>query len=116
MDRWTVGEQQESEEWLHEMLDDYEGEVLLILRHASASGALRRITPLIVRDECRSCETVGDVRYLGFNVARLMGLARNADEASVAVRGGGMDMGFHLMSGVSQRLYGDPYRLKHRWL
>lgn len=108
MARYRLAEIAESEQWLHELLDDHHGEVLLILRSVARSGMSRRITPLIVRAD--------DIRYLGFNIGRLVGLPSSADDASVKVDGGGMDMGLHLISGVSQRLYGDPNRLRHRWL
>lgn len=115
MARWAVADQRESEEWLHGMLDDHLGEVLLILRSSARSGMSRCITPLIVSDGLFGASRA-DIRYLGFNIARLMGLSWNHVGSSVRVQGGGMDMGFHLVSGVSQRLYGDPCRLTHRWL
>lgn len=109
MARYRLAEIAESEQWLHELLDDHHGEVLLILRSVARSGMSRRITPIVTTPN-------NDTRYLGFNVSRMMGLPWSADDASVKVDGGGMDMGLHLISGVSQRLYGDPNRLRHRWL
>lgn len=34
----------------------------------------------------------------------------------IKVEGAGMDMGFHLVYSLSQRLFGDGYKLSHRWL
>lgn len=53
-----------------------------------------------------------------------MRMSRYTSEASIVTPGGGMDMGFHLVHGLSYALHGvektdkiDPgYSLDHRWL
>lgn len=109
MARYKAAEVAESERWLRELLEPADSRtVYLILRHRSASGMTHDITPLIF--------PAGGLRYLGYNIARLMGLRWMSDCAAVRVSGAGMDMGFYLISGVSQRLYGDPYAITHSWL
>lgn len=49
-------------------------------------------------------------------VADLLDLRRGHQDRGVRVHGGGMDMGFHLVSSVSRALYGDDYAINHRWL
>jgi hypothetical protein len=38
------------------------------------------------------------------------------DDGTIYVKGGGMDMGYHVVSTLSRVLYGSENKIKHRWL
>jgi hypothetical protein len=50
------------------------------------------------------------------SVADFLRLRYRANFPGVTVGGGGMDMGFHLVSTLARALYGDDYAITHRWL
>jgi hypothetical protein len=86
--------------------------VYCILRHVSKSGMCRDISPIVFLG--------GDAdspRYYSFHVANVLGWrAVSGGHDAVRVVGGGMDMGFHLVSSLAVAIYGDGYALKHHWL
>ena len=83
--------------------------VSLVLRHTSASGMLRRISPVLAD---RDGYTLNLDRY-----AAMIYDAPPADAGEgVKVGGCGMDMGFHLVYELASMIYGDGYALRHQWL
>ena len=93
--------------------------VYTILRHCSASGMSRDISLVMVKD--------GELRNITWYAARAMGYACKLRDGSNVIRVGGcgMDMGFHLVYGLSRTIFaGNParedrdsgYVLNHRWL
>lgn len=82
--------------------------VHLILRHVSDSGTTRWIYPFIIRED--------NPVFMGTRIARAMGWTWSDKHEGIRMAGGGMDMGFHLVSSVSRALFDDDYKLNHHWL
>lgn len=93
--------------------------VYTILRSVSRSGMSRVITPLVL--------TASGPRFLTYAVASALGLpVKRGFVDGLRIDGGGMDMGFHLVSSLSYALHGmtqrsdtterPGYTLTHRWL
>lgn len=79
-----------------------------ILRHVSSAGATRVISFHIVKDNNIIC--------IDWFLQDLLGYKPHKKYNGCVVKGGGMDMGFHVVYCASRKLFGDGYRLKHRWL
>jgi hypothetical protein len=80
--------------------------VYTVLRHVSASGMSRRIDLYTFQDSKKI--------YLTGYYAMMRGETPPRDGYKVG--GCGMDMGFHLVHGLSYRLFGDDYALRHEWI
>jgi len=76
----------------------------------SASGMSRRISAFVVVD--------GDITKLDWYVlkADITGTRPRGDNDGVVLGGCGMDMGYHLAYSIGQAIYGDGYKVAHRWL
>jgi hypothetical protein len=96
--------------------------VYTILRHVSGSGTTRHITPVAFIGEGGP----DSLRYLTYNIHKVLGYTLTKDRDALVSRGCGMDMGYEivynlgrvLFSGVNKGMVdGDGgYALKHRWL
>ena len=82
--------------------------VYCILRHVSRSGMSRVIDLVVIRD--------GEPRNIGRMAADVLGMRYDRENEGVKIGGAGMDMGFALVYELSQKLYGDGYKLSQRWL
>lgn len=71
--------------------------VWTMVRHVSASGMVRWLTPVIVRD--------GQPVRLGFRAATALGWGWSDRYEGVKVDGAGMDMGFHLVYTMSRAMF-----------
>jgi hypothetical protein len=80
--------------------------VYTVLRHVSRSGMMRRIDLYTFQDSKKI--------YLTGYFAMMRGETPPRD--GYRVGGCGMDMGFHLVHGLSYRLFGDDYALNHEWI
>lgn len=80
--------------------------VYTVLRHVSRSGMMRRIDLYTFQDSKKI--------YLTGYYAMMKGEQSPRD--GYRVGGCGMDMGFHLVHGLSYRLFGDDYALRHEWI
>lgn len=86
--------------------------VFCILRHRSSSGMSREIGLVVFKGSGKNLTDI----HPNHAVAELLGMRLNKDGDGIVVRGVGMDMGFHLVSHLSHKLYGDEKSLKHRWI
>lgn len=94
--------------------------VYCLLRHVSASGMTRRISfyaikdnmPLLldgyIADRLTTKTTDGKRNVPMYRLDR--------ESSGLRVSGGGMDMGFHVVSTLAQALYGDYKTLNARWI
>lgn len=83
--------------------------VFTILRHVSSSGMTRHIGLVVIKGN--------DVIYHpNHSASTILRLRQNKDKDGVIVGGCGMDMGFHLVYELASAVYGDGYKLNHRWL
>ncbi len=80
--------------------------VYTVLRHVSRSGMQRRIDLYTFKDNRKI--------YLTGYYAIMKG--EESPRNGYKVGGCGMDMGFHLVHGLSYRLFGSDYALKHEWI
>jgi hypothetical protein len=103
----TVGEHDEAVARLRELLPP-DSTVYLVLEHVSGSGMSRWI-------KCYA-NTGSDLWYISGYVEKVTGANRTRGRSGNFVGGCGMDMGFHLVSTLSYRLYGGDYELRYRWL
>jgi hypothetical protein len=53
--------------------------------------------------------------YFERNLSKALGY-KLKDDGTIYVKGGGMDMGYHVVSTLSRVLYGSENKIKHRWL
>lgn len=89
-------------------------EVFTILRHVSKSGMTRAIGVVVPR---KSPMGGYSIFYLDYMVATVLGYRQRAKGSEgIIVHGCGQDMGFHLVHSLSTKLYGDGYKIQHRWL
>lgn len=105
--RVSVSEIKEASDKLTELLKDAK-EVQVIFRHVSASGLTRWLDLAVAKGD--------EVIRFGYSASLLLGWSYSGEHNGIKVEGAGMDMGFHLVSSLSRRLFGDDYRLSHRWL
>lgn len=103
----TVSEHDEAVVRLRELLPP-DSTVYLVLEHVSSSGMSRWI-------KCYA-NTGDDLIYISWAVEKVTGDKRTRGHNGNFVGGCGMDMGFHLVSNLAYRLYGNDYALSHRWL
>lgn len=78
------------------------------LKHVSQSGMQRGISVHFVNES-------GKIR----DISHLVGLAMDYkmhNKGGLKVNGAGMDMGFHVVYGLSSFILGDGYALKHEWI
>ncbi len=87
--------------------------VYTVLRHVSASGMSRDISLLVVDGERLRNITYLAAQAMGGKVREVRG------HWAIRVGGCGMDMGFHLVYGLSSAVYGHEndggYTLSHEW-
>jgi len=79
-----------------------------VLRHVSQSGMTRAIS-VIGTD-------VDGPRDVSWLVVRATSHNLDPRHEGIKVSGAGMDMGFHVVYGLSLTLHNDGYALSHRWL
>ncbi len=92
-----LAEQQEAQELLRQEFPPG-STAYTILRHVSRSGMSRTISVVNAKSE--------DVTWL---VARAMGEKFDPTHGGIKVGGCGMDMGFHLVYGMSRTIYPDGF-------
>ena len=98
---------------LRDMLGD-KPNVYTILRSVSSSGMSRQISLKISHK--------GEIIDITYLAARIMGdkLSEKLGHNTIRVNGCGMDMGFHLVYGLSSILYAGQdrpgYIIKQRWI
>lgn len=71
--------------------------VYVNLKHVSKSGMSRVIMPFIIRNN--------EPRYLGYTVAKALGMTYDRNKEGVRIGGCGMDMGIALVYDLSQQLF-----------
>jgi len=90
-------------------------QVFTVIRSVARSGMSWEISVVIpITDDHHNTRFV----HPSWTVAKLLGYRyseKNGHNA-VVVGGCGMDMGFHLIYGLSQKLYGDGYKIKQEWI
>lgn len=79
-------------------------EIYRSVLHVSASGMSREIGLYIVKDN--------RILDISFEVASVLGWTKSKTKRAVRVEGCGMDMIFHTIYELSQRLFNDGYVLK----
>ena len=82
--------------------------IYTILRHTSASGMSRNITFLVIRKN--------KPLYLDYDIEQVMDYKGAKNTSGIKIGGCGMDMGFHVVYGLSNILFKNGYALKHEWL
>lgn len=81
--------------------------VYTILRHCSRNGMYRVISLVVIKDN----SPVLLDEYAGELLS-----GYDSRHHGCKARGVGMDMGFALVSELSQELFGDIYKLRQKWL
>lgn len=83
-------------------------EIYALIRKVSPSGMSRNITFLISRD--------GKIIDISFEIGKILGYTMDKGNFSLKVNGAGMDMCFHVVYTLSDKLYGDGYKIKKQQL
>ena len=91
---------------LKEMIKENET-IYTILREVSRSGMRRKLSVLIVRDN-----RIENITYL---VANALDYKLNED-GHLIIDGTGFDVGEYVVYQLSLKLFGNGYKLKHKWL
>jgi hypothetical protein len=88
--------------------------IYCVLAHKSASGMQRiiRFYKITSSNESGKQETW----ELSFNIAKALEYGYNDKREGVTVNGCGMDMGFHVVYSLSDKLFGNGYLLHSSWL
>lgn len=81
--------------------------VYCVIRKVAPSGMSREIGFFVF--------TKTGPHWLNYYISELLGLRRGKNDGLV-VSGAGMDMGFHVVSAVSSKLFGNDYTLKSVWI
>lgn len=111
-----LAERDEARETLRTMFSgQWDKKVYTILRHVSSSGMSRDISLKMVGKDGR----LWDITYLAAKATGETCRDRHGQNV-IRVSGCGMDMGFHLVSGLSWTLYNGhddrpDYVLSHEW-
>ena len=84
----------------------------LILRKKSSSNLPRVVGVVAFK---RDGKNLLDF-HPNYRVAKILGMKEDRQNEGIKVGGGGMDVGLHLISSLSRKLYGDDSAIKHRWL
>jgi hypothetical protein len=107
-------EQREAADKLRAMLGD-QPRIYTVLRHVSASGMSRDISLMVADGD--------DIINITYTAATVLGdrVRESRGHWAIRVGGCGMDMGFHLVYTLSDRLYRETrdragYVVDHRWL
>lgn len=108
-------EKSESIETLRKLIaGDPKPVIYTVLRHVSSSGMTRDISLIYIKN--------GEPYHINYSAAKATGdrlVSRNGSDA-ISVHGCGMDMGFHIVYGLSSVLYAGQeragYVLSHRWM
>ena len=82
----------------------------VLARHVSKSG-MSRVLSVYYFDQ-----KAGRMYHLNYVAAILLNLPMDRNYEGVSVKGGGMDMGFHLISQLAKAATGDGYTIRHEWL
>lgn len=77
------------------------------IKHVSRGGMSREISVYVVHNE--------RIRNINYYVGEVLGL-RIGNHNGLVVKGCGMDMGYAIVSSVSEILYADNYALRHEHL
>lgn len=86
--------------------------VFCSLKKRSASGMTRCIDLRVFRGDSRNPTT----QWLSYWVAKALDYTFDEKTEAVKIGGCGMDMGFHLVSTLAAKLFGDARALKHCWI
>lgn len=105
----------EARDGLREWLGDGVKELYVSVQHVNSTGTSRVIAVYLPYIDTHNGQRPAIVN-LGYRVAAAMGWRYSERYGGVVIGGGGMDMGFHLVSSVARALYGDDYAITHRWL
>jgi len=88
--------------------------VFLVLRHRASSGMSRVIGVVSFRPARKGVRAYA--LHPNYTVSQLTGFKEDREKGGLKIGGAGMDMGYHLVSSLSQALYGASDALKHEWL
>lgn len=110
----------EIKERLQSLLNLSNGVVYTGLDHVSSSGMTRHISCYLATQNEGEKPRITDITYF---VSQITGYKRNSKNGGLVISGCGMDMGFHVVYGLSCRMYcpdkynhDAAYKLKHKWL
>jgi hypothetical protein len=84
------------------------GTVYTILRHCSRSGLSRSISLFVIKDN--------QPIELDYWAAKAIDYKIDRKNGGLIVTGTGMDMGFHLVYSLSYAMFGNGYKLNHKWI
>jgi len=100
-------EKQQAIEFLKNILNEG-STIYTILRYVSQSGLTRSISVYTIVDN--------EVVYLDWYVATVLNLKQDIKHDGIKISGVGSDLGFEIVYNLSYFLFGDGYKLKHKWL
>jgi hypothetical protein len=98
-------EKQEAREHLLEWLNPGDT-VYTVLRHVSSSGMSRCIDVYTIKNN--------EPLFLTYWTSKLLGYRINQDKGGLVVGGGGMDMGWHVVHGMSMALFNHEGDYDHK--
>jgi len=82
--------------------------IYTVLRHVSQNGLTRSISVYAIVDN--------EVVYLDWYVATVLNLKQDIKHDGIKISGVGSDLGFEIVYNLSYFLFGNGYKLKHKWL
>jgi len=100
-------EKQEAMEYLKRLLQEGDT-VYTVLRYISNTGLRRSVSVYVIKENIPI--------YLDWYVAKVIGWKRDEKHDGIIVTGVGTDVGFEIVYNLSYCLFGNGYKLKHKWL
>jgi len=100
-------EKQQAMEFLRKVVREG-STIYTVLRHVSQSGLTRSISVYAIVDN--------EVVYLDWYVATVLNLKQDIKHDGIKISGVGSDLGFEIVYNLSYCLFGNGYKLKHKWL
>lgn len=88
--------------------------IYCVLAHKSASGMRRVIRFYKIEASAKTGKS--ETSDLSWNIAKALEYGYDEKKEGVIVNGCGMDMGFHVVYSLSDKLFADGYQLKSSWL
>jgi len=107
MNKATIEEIEKYEKELRELIEQANYKIYQIVTHVSRSGMYRHIKNLIVIDN--------EIRCIDWYISKIIKHVKLHDDG-IGISGCGMDMGFALTYELSQKLFGDGYKIQQKWL
>ncbi len=101
---WTATERTDAADMLRNLCPE-NASIYAVRLHTAKSGATHDVTFFVVSE--------GRAVGIDWLICRILGLHISPVNSGVRIKGGGMDMAYHVIDSLSRALYGKGYAIGH---